>query len=128
MLSQQSRTRLRSAQQSPMHWEDSPPKKAINFGAAFGVPENPTLFRVSILRVSNEDPLPIAFTEFWRRILSAGVEESSDDWEVLLFQLNVVEGGFTCVFTSHDLERDEPPVFKLRSSALEEECSAIPFS
>jgi hypothetical protein len=55
-----------------MRWEDTAPRKAINFGAAFGVPEDPTLFRVCILRVPEADPLPPAFAEFWRRVLAKG--------------------------------------------------------
>jgi hypothetical protein len=45
---------------------------------------------------------------------------------VLLFQMNLLGGGFTCVFTDRDLQRDEPPVFKFSSVALEAECYALP--
>jgi hypothetical protein len=109
-----------------MHWEDTAPRKAINFGAAVGVPDNPTLFRVCILRVPAADPLPPALAEFWRRVLADGSEGCSGWWDVLLFQINLLGGGFTCVFTDHNLERDEPPVFKFSSEALEEECYALP--
>src|SRR4051794_36931307 len=44
-----------------MHWEDSPPRQAILFGAALGFPGSPTLFRVAIPRVAEGDPLPEAF-------------------------------------------------------------------
>ncbi len=109
-----------------MHWEDTPPRQAINLGSAFGIPDNPTRFRVCILRVPEAAPLPPAFAEFWRRVLGEGVSESSDRWEVLLFEMNLLGGGFTCVFTDRDLKRDEPPVFKFASIALEAECYALP--
>ncbi|VTR96926.1 hypothetical protein [Tuwongella immobilis] len=109
-----------------MHWQDSPPHKAINFGAAFGLPDSPTMFRVSILRVPESDSLPTAFAEFWRRVLTEGPEQCSDAWTVLLVQMNLLGGGFTCVFTGTDLHGDEPPVFKFSSTALEAECYALP--
>jgi hypothetical protein len=109
-----------------MHWEDTPPRKAINLGAAFGIPDNPTPFLVCILRVPETDSLPPAFAEFWRRVLTEGVRYCSDRWEVLLFQMNLLGGGFTCVFTSRELDRDEPPVFKFSSEALERACYALP--
>jgi hypothetical protein len=109
-----------------MRWEDAPPRKAINLGAAFGVPDDPTPFRVSVLRVPQGEPLPAAFVELLRRVLTEGVAGCSAGWEVLLFQMNLLGGGFTCVFTTHDLTRDEPPVFKLSSAEIEEACRAIP--
>jgi hypothetical protein len=108
-----------------MHWEDTPTRKAINLGAVFGIPDNPTQFRVSILRVPETDALPPALTEFWRRLLSEGVAECSDRWEVLLFQMNLLGGGFTCVFTDLKLGRDEPPVIKFSSAAWEAECDEL---
>jgi hypothetical protein len=109
-----------------MRWEDTAPRQALNLGAAFGIPDDPTLFRVCILRVSEADPLPPAFAEFWRRVLAEGPGECSARWEVLLFQMNLLGGGFTCAFTDRDLQRDEPPVFKFCSAALERECYALP--
>ena len=72
------------------------------------------------------NPLPPAFAEFWRRVLAEGPGECRGRWEVLLFQMNLLGGGFTCVFTDRDLTRDEPPVFKFSSEALEAECYALP--
>ena len=40
--------------------------------------------------------------------------------------MNLLGGGFTCVFTDHKLEQDEPPVFKFSSLALEAACYALP--
>jgi hypothetical protein len=109
-----------------MHWEEMTPRKAINLGAAFGIPDDPLLFHVCILRVPEPDPLPAALAEFWRRVLAEGPGECSDQWEVLLLQMNLPGGGFTCAFTDGHLERDEPPVFKFSSQVLEAECYALP--
>ncbi len=109
-----------------MKWEDTAPGKAINFGVAYGVPDQPTLYRVCILRVPKADPLPPAFAEFWRRVLADGPQQCSDRWEVLLFQMDLLGGGFTCAFTDRELKQDEPPIFKLSSAALEAKCRELP--
>ena len=109
-----------------MHWDDTPLRKAVDFGAAFGVPDNPKQYRVCILRVPESDPLPPAFIEFWRRALSEGVEGSSERWEAMLFSMNLLGGGFTLVFTNRELNQHEPPVFKLSAESLETECYELP--
>jgi hypothetical protein len=109
-----------------MRWNDTAPRKAINLGAGMGVPADPTLYRVCILKVTESDPLPPAFAEFWRRVLTEGPELCRGRWEILLFPMNLLGGGFTCVFTSRDLDRDEPPVFKFSAAALEAACYALP--
>ncbi|WP_020470620.1 hypothetical protein [Zavarzinella formosa] len=109
-----------------MRWEDTAPRRAINWGAAAGVPDDSPLYRVCILRVPAADSLPAAFIEFWRRVLTEGPETCSDNWNVLLFQMNLLGGGFTCVFTKRDLNRDEPPVFKFSSESLKAECYELP--
>lgn len=109
-----------------MQWEDAPPQNAINSGAALGVPADPTPFRVCILRVPEADPLPPAFAEFWRRVLAERPGACSDWWKILLFQMNLLGGGFSCVFTDRDLGRDELPVFKFSSEELEAACYALP--
>jgi hypothetical protein len=102
-----------------MQWEDSPPRQAINLGAAFGVPNHPTLFQVCILQVLDCDPLLPALGEFWRRVLTDGPPACSPGWQVLLIESWPDSGGFTAAFTRIDLGSDEPPVFKFRSVEME---------
>jgi hypothetical protein len=109
-----------------MHWEDTAAREAVNFAAALSVPDHPILFRVCILRVAEADSLPAALVEFWCRVLTEGAGACSDCWSVLLFQMNLIGGGFTCLFTNPDRGRDEPPVFKFSSEAIEAECDALP--
>jgi hypothetical protein len=91
----------------------------LNFGAALGVPDSPTMFRVCILRVPEGDPLPNAFAEFWRRVLTEGPPLCRPEWEVLVVESWPLSGGFTAAFTRADLCDDQPPVFKFRSAELE---------
>jgi hypothetical protein len=102
-----------------VHWEDTPPRPGINFGAALGVPDSPTLFRVCILRVPEGDSLPVAFAEFWRRVLTDGPPLCRPGWEVLVVESWPLSGGFTAAVTRADLCDDQSPVFKFRSAELE---------
>ena len=102
-----------------MHWEDTPRLETHS-------PEGEPRFRVCILRVAEADSLPDTFAEFWRRVLAEGFEECVGPWEVLLIQMNLLGGGFTCAFTDSALERDASPVFKFSSARLEAECHALP--
>lgn len=116
-----------------MHWKDYGPRPAIDLAAAAASVSpgpapvvRPEPFLVRILKVAQGDPLPLAFTEFWRRALTESFPDCSDHWQVMLIQMNLPGGGFSLVFTNDTLDRDEPPVFKLSSEALEHACNALP--
>jgi hypothetical protein len=103
-----------------MDWEDHPPHPGLDLGAVVGVPSpRQALFRVCVLHVPDGDPLPAAFAEFWRRVLTDGPLRCGPGWEVLAVESWPDSGGFTAAFTTVDLCDDEPPVFQLASEEVE---------